>query len=204
MWKVYWCLIQSSDVDVSQLSYLYVILIVNNCVAEWRWVPVMSRGFHLWHSQLLDRVTPLWLARGGGGGGMGIKKMIQRLNEENGRHENSVLSTWRRCKQGWPRLNQTTDRWPRSRSLLLTLLNKYLFNLIKNTICSWRERAQCLMRYTTEKPHLRSGQKKCVETYFAKLNLVTFLLRLWAFVKVKLKVVKIRWQRVVFKPLLSL
>ena len=27
MWKVYWCLIQSSDVDVSQLSYLYVILI---------------------------------------------------------------------------------------------------------------------------------------------------------------------------------
>ena len=25
---------------------------------------------------------------------------------------------------------QTTDRWPRSRSLLLTLLNKYLFNLM--------------------------------------------------------------------------
>ena len=48
------------------------------------------------------------------------------------------------------------------------------------------------MRNTTEKPHLRSGQKKCVETYFAKLNLVTFLLRVWAFVKVKLKVVKIR------------
>ena len=22
----------------------------------------MSRGFHLWHSQPLDRVTPLWLA----------------------------------------------------------------------------------------------------------------------------------------------
>ena len=34
----------------------------------------MSRGFHLWHSQLLDRVTPPWLARGGGGeGGMGVK-----------------------------------------------------------------------------------------------------------------------------------
>ena len=58
------------------------------------------------------------------------KRMIQRLNEENGRHENTVLSTWRWCKQGWPRLSQTTDRWPRSRSLLLTLLNKYLFNLI--------------------------------------------------------------------------
>ena len=57
------------------------------------------------------------------------KRMIQRLNEENGRHENTVLSTWRWCKQGWLRLSQTTDRWPRSRSLLLTLLNKYLFNL---------------------------------------------------------------------------
>ena len=55
------------------------------------------------------------------------KRMIQRLNEENGRRENTVLSTWRRCKQGWPRLSQTTDRLPRSRSLLL---NKYLFNLI--------------------------------------------------------------------------
>ena len=60
------------------------------------------------------------------------KRMIHRLNEENGRHENTVLSTWRRCKQGWPRLSQTTDRWPRSRSLLWTLLNKYLiFNLMK-------------------------------------------------------------------------
>ena len=58
------------------------------------------------------------------------KRMIQRLNEENGRHENTVLSTWRRCKQGRPRMSQTTDRWPRSRFLLLTLLNKYLFNLI--------------------------------------------------------------------------
>ena len=37
---------------------------------------------------------------GGGGGREGGKKMIQRLNEENGRHENTVLSTWRRCKQG--------------------------------------------------------------------------------------------------------
>ena len=35
---------------------------VNNCVAEWRWVPRMSRGFHLWHSQPLDSVTPPWLA----------------------------------------------------------------------------------------------------------------------------------------------
>ena len=57
--------------------------------------------------------------------------MIQRLNEETGCHENTVLSTWRWRKQGWPRLSQTTDRWPRSRSLLLTLLNKYIFNLIK-------------------------------------------------------------------------
>ena len=29
-----------------------------------------------------------------------------------------------------PRLSQTTDRWPRSRSLLLTQWNKYLFDLI--------------------------------------------------------------------------
>ena len=64
-----------------------------------------------------------------GGEGWG-KRMIQRLNEENCRHENTVLSTWRWCKQGWPRLSQTTDRWPHSCSLLLTLLNKYLFNLI--------------------------------------------------------------------------
>ena len=42
----------------------------------------------------------------------------------------------------------------------------------------------CLLR--SEKPQLRTGQKKCVETYFAKLSLVNFLLRLWAFVGVKL------------------
>ena len=60
------------------------------------------------------------------------KRMIQRLNEENGRHENTVLSTWRWCKQGWPCLSQTTDRRPGLRSLLLTLLNKYLFNLINH------------------------------------------------------------------------
>ena len=76
-------------------------------------------------------------------GGGGLEKQTERggekvedclvtfKNEENGRHENTVLSTWRWCKQGWPRLSQTTDRWPRSPSLLLTLLNKYLFNLIK-------------------------------------------------------------------------
>jgi len=29
------------------------------------------------------------------GGRDGGKRMIQRLNEENGRHENTVLSTWR-------------------------------------------------------------------------------------------------------------
>ena len=76
--------------------------------------------------------APVTLINGGrikGGEGWG-KRMIQRLNEENCRHKNTVLSTWRWCKQGWPRLSQTTDRWPRSRSLLLTLLNKYLFNLI--------------------------------------------------------------------------
>ena len=133
---------------------------INNCVAEWRWVPGMSRGFHLWHGQPLDRVTPPWLEnprppamsphangtrhpshwfnsgriKGGRDGG---KRMIQRLNEENGRHENTVLSTWRWCKQGWPRLSQTTDRWPRPRSLLLTLLNKYLFNRIKIFTTDW-------------------------------------------------------------------
>ena len=112
----------------------------------------MSRGFHLWHSQPLDRVTPPWLAnprppamsphangtrhpshwfnsgriKGGRDGG---KRMIQRLNEENGRHENTVLSTWRWCKQGWPRLSQTTDRWPRPRSLLTVLKIIYLTSL---------------------------------------------------------------------------
>ena len=124
---------------------------VNNCIVEWRWAPRMSRGFHLWHSQPLDRVTPPWLAnpcppamsphangtrhpshwfnsgRIKGGRDKG-KRMIQRLNEENGRHKNTVLSTWSWCKQGWQRLSQTTD--PRPRSLLLTLLNKNLFNLI--------------------------------------------------------------------------
>ena len=59
------------------------------------------------------------------------KRMIQRLNEENGRQENTVLSTWSWCKQGWPRLSQMTDHWPRPSSLLLTVLNKYLFNFIK-------------------------------------------------------------------------
>ena len=76
--------------------------------------------------------APVTLINGGrikGGEGWG-QRMIQRLHEENCRHKNTVLSTWRWCKQGWPRLSQTTDRWPRSRSLLLTLLNKYLFNLI--------------------------------------------------------------------------
>ena len=60
------------------------------------------------------------------------KRMIQRLNEENGRQENTVPSTWRWCKQGSPCLSQTTDCWPRPRSLLLTVLNKYLFNPILN------------------------------------------------------------------------
>ena len=49
----------------------------------------------------------------------GGKRMIQRINEENGHQENTVLSTWRWCKQGRPRC------------LLLTVLNKYLFNFIK-------------------------------------------------------------------------
>ena len=79
----------------------------------------MSRGYHLWHNQPLDRVTlprlanppscnesprqwnqePVtliyqWKNNGGGGGGGG-KRMIQRLNEETGRQENAVLSTGR-------------------------------------------------------------------------------------------------------------
>ena len=131
----------------------FVELEINNCVAEWWWVPGMSRGFHLWHSQPPDRVMPPWLAdlrtpamsphangtrhpshwfnsgriKGGRDGG---KRMIQRLNEENGRYENTVLSTWRWCKQGWPRLSQTTDCWPCPHSFLLTVSNKYLFNLM--------------------------------------------------------------------------
>ena len=113
----------------------------------------MSRGFHLWHSQPLDRVTPPWLAnprppamsphangtrylshwfvsgRIKGEGRNGGKRMIQRPNEENGRQESVVLSTWRWFKQGWPRLSQMTDRWPRPRSLLLTVLKKFLTSL---------------------------------------------------------------------------
>ena len=55
--------------------------------------------------------------------------MILRPNEENGRQENTVLSTWRWCKQGWPRLSQTTGRWPRPRSLLTVLKKFYLTSL---------------------------------------------------------------------------
>ena len=75
------------------------------------------------------RHTDLTVEELRGGGSDGGKRLMQRLNEENDRHENTVLSTWRWCKQGWPRLSQTTDRWPRPHSLLLTVFNKYLFNL---------------------------------------------------------------------------
>ena len=62
----------------------------------------------------------------------GSKRMIQRLNKENGQQENAVLSTWRWCKQGQPHLSQMTDHWNCQCSLLLTVLNKYLFiNFIK-------------------------------------------------------------------------
>ena len=76
----------------------------------------MSRGFHFWHSQLLDRVTPPWLAnphppamspQANGarhlshrfisgrikGRRDGSKIMIQRLNKESGRQEKVLLST---------------------------------------------------------------------------------------------------------------
>ena len=65
-----------------------------------------------------------WKNKGGEGWG---KWMIQRLNEESGHQESVVLSTWRWCKKGWLRLSQTTYRWPRSRSLLLTVLNEFNF-----------------------------------------------------------------------------
>ena len=78
----------------------------------------MSRGFHLWRGQRLDRVTPPWLANPrppamsphANGTSAPVtqinsgrikegrdegKRMIQRLNEENGRQKNTVLSTWR-------------------------------------------------------------------------------------------------------------
>ena len=79
----------------------------------------MSRGFQLWHSQPIDRVTmyafmagklvpsslePLcqwnqtpvtmiyqWKNKGRRDWG---KRMIQRLNEESGRQGNAALSTW--------------------------------------------------------------------------------------------------------------
>ena len=35
------------------------IMQINNCIAYYgRWVPGISRGFHLWHSQPLDRIVP--------------------------------------------------------------------------------------------------------------------------------------------------
>ena len=40
-------------------------------------------------------VTLIYRNKGGGGGEEGGKRMIQRLNEESGRQENAVLSTWR-------------------------------------------------------------------------------------------------------------
>ena len=77
----------------------------------------MSRGFPLWHSQLLDRVLPPWLAKlvlssheplsqwnqapvtlifqwKNKGERDGGKIMIQRLNKESVHQENTVLSTW--------------------------------------------------------------------------------------------------------------
>ena len=36
-----------------------------------------------------------WMNKEGGRGRDGGKRMIQRLNEENGRQANAVLSTWR-------------------------------------------------------------------------------------------------------------
>ena len=70
-----------------------------------------------------------WKNKGVGGGGEGRERMIQRLNEESGRQENAVLRTWRWCKKGWLRLSQTTDRWPRPRSLLTVLKIIYLTSL---------------------------------------------------------------------------
>jgi len=77
----------------------------------------VSRDFPFWHSRPLDRVVPPWLANlclpapqpmepgtchtdlsvGNmvGGARDGCKRMIQRLDEENGHQENTVLSTWR-------------------------------------------------------------------------------------------------------------
>ena len=39
---------------------------LNNCVAKWRCLPRMSRGFHFWQRQTdrqTDRVTPLWVLK---------------------------------------------------------------------------------------------------------------------------------------------
>ena len=76
----------------------------------------MSRGFHFWHSQPLERVTPPWLANPHPpamtpqanrarhlshrfingrikGRRDGSKIMIQRLNKESGHQEKVLLST---------------------------------------------------------------------------------------------------------------
>ena len=83
-----------------------------------------------------------WKNKGGRDGG---KRMILRLNKESGHQENVVLSAWRWCKQGCPRLSQTTDHWPRLYSSLLTVLNKFNFIerflpfLTQLWLDSWRE-----------------------------------------------------------------
>ena len=169
--------------------FIGVCKIINNCITEWRWGPGMSRGFDLWHSQPLDRVKPPWLAnpcppamsphangtshlshwfkseriKGGRDGG---KRMIQRLNEENGCQGNTVLSTWRRCKQGWPHLSQTTDCWPRPHSLLLTVLNKYLFHLIllEHYMATWKYKISFFFFTQREISHLQATMSACKES----------------------------------------
>ena len=96
-----------------------------------------------------------WKNKGGRDGGI---RMIQRLKEESCRQENAELSTWRWCRQGRPRLSQTTDRWPRPRSLFLTVLNNlwalpmlleythfsvYVFTI--GHVTFWRQHSLCLL-----------------------------------------------------------
>ena len=93
-----------------------------DCRPKWRGNNDYTKAKRSWRQRRekrLDRPTKLRESDG--------KRMIQRLNEESGRQENVVLSTWRWCKQGWLRLSQTTDRWLRPRSSLLTVLDKFNF-----------------------------------------------------------------------------
>ena len=135
----------------------------------------MSKGFHLWHSQPQDRVTPPWLAN--------PRPPAMSPHANRTRH----LSHWfnsggikggtdggkkndpKAKRREWPPRKHFTEHmevmqarltalepndWPRPRSLLLTVLNKYLFNLIyfSNNLLFCEEAWCCERIYHKSRP----------------------------------------------------